>query len=510
MQWLNDVVERLMQRHSGGEIVVSSGVSPSGAYHLGTLREVLTAEVLAREIRRRGGQAHHIHVVDDLDVFRKVPENVSDDFKVYLGKPLCDIPAPDGSDMSYADYYLKDLLEAAKKMHLTMEVWRSHRQYRDGFFVRAIETALDKQSQIQQILEDISGRKLDDTWSPVQIIDNGYLKTRKVLRYDTDRKKLVYRNSDGAETSVSYGQGDVKLNWRIDWPARWWLLKVDGEPFGRDHATKGGSYDTGSAIASEIFDAQPPLPLPYQFINRSGQTRKMSKSTGGVITATELLSLLPPEVVWYFVIRSSPDKQLFFDEGETLIRITDEFGALLAKADKTDEDQQLLALCLEGIETATVSRVPFSHLVASYQAALRDVDKTIEIIGRTEYAEAVTQDSTTIKRELQFIGAWLDKKAPDSVKFSLIDRAALPELSGKQKQFLSDLADEIAAAPGNADGHWFHQTIYNFKATSGLQPSELFQTVYAVLIGQDHGPRAGWFLSLLPRDWLIKRLRLEG
>ena len=35
----------------------------------------------------------------------------------------------------------------------------------------------------------------------------------------------------------------------VDWPARWAMLGVSVEPFGKDHATRGGSYDTGARIA---------------------------------------------------------------------------------------------------------------------------------------------------------------------------------------------------------------------------------------------------------------------
>src|SRR3982751_2295201 len=110
MQWLNRIVDEVISRHPDGEIIVSSGVSPSGTYHLGTLREVLTAEAITRELKRRGRPAKHIHVCDDLDVFRKVPVNVPAEFEQYLGKPLCDVPSPDGKADSYADYYLKDLM----------------------------------------------------------------------------------------------------------------------------------------------------------------------------------------------------------------------------------------------------------------------------------------------------------------------------------------------------------------------------------------------------------------
>lgn len=490
--------------------MVSSGVSPSGTYHLGTLREILTAGAIAYETRKRGRQARHIHVVDDLDVFRKVPAGLSEDFKRYLGKPLCDVPAPDGAaGVSYADYYVKDLLIAAEKMHLELDIMRAHEKYRQGFFVEAIEKALDSTEDIKRILENVSGHKVDDNWSPIQVIEDGYLKSRPFVSMNTGDKTLIFKDKDGRERETGYAKGEVKLNWRVDWPARWWLLGVDAEPFGRDHATKGGSYDTGAILVKDIYGAEPPVPLPYNFINRTGQTKKMSKSAGDTITASELLEVLPAEVVWFFVLRYSPDKQLFFDEGPTLMRLVDEFGELLAKPDRTASDEQLLDLCLHGIDRPTVSRVPFSHLVASYQAALRDVDRTLEIIRRTEHAEVVDEDAGIIKAELKFIDAWLDKRAPEDVRFKLKDGVDPSDFSDAEKDFMDRLAGKISEAPEDADGDWFHQAIYEFKDSAGMAPKELFNTLYRALIGKDSGPRAGWFLSILPRDWLMKRLRLE-
>ena len=512
MQWLNTAVDELISQHPEGEIVVSSGVSPSGTYHLGTLREVLTAEAVAYELKKRGRQARHIHVVDDLDVFRKVPAGVPEDFKQSLGKPLCDVPAPDGSAGSYADYYLKDLLTAAEKMHLDMEVLRAREKYRQGFFVTAIEKALEKQADIRQILETVSGHKLGEEWSPIQVNEGGYLKNRQFVSLQKADKTLTYKDKDkdGQNQQVSYADGQVKLNWRIDWPARWWLLGVNAEPFGRDHATKGGSYDTGAVIAEKVFEAEAPLPIPYNFINRTGETKKMSKSAGDVITAAELLDLLPAEVIWYFLLRYSPEKQLFFDEGTTLIKLVDDFGELLAKPDKTATEKQLVDIALHGLKQPTISRVPFSHLVASYQAALKDPAKTLEIIGRTEYTKVVDEDADIIKAELKFIDAWLEKRAPEDVKFALAEKVDSGQFSDKEKQFLISLAAKIEAAPADADGDWFHKTIYDLKDSSGLEPKEMFTTLYRALIGKDSGPRAGWFLSILPRDWLLKRLRLTA
>lgn len=507
MQWLNTVVDELIKKHPEGEIVVSSGVSPSGPYHLGTLREVLTAEAIAYAARKRGRQAKHIHVVDDLDVFRKVPAGVPEDFKQYLGKPLCDVPAPDGSGQSYADYYVKDLFVAADKMHLELDVFRAHEKYRAGFFTDAIETALENQVDIRRILEDISGRKLGQGWSPIQVMEDGYLKSREFMTLDKAKKELTYKDKDEHEQTVGYGHGEVKLNWRVDWPARWYKLGVQAEPFGRDHATKGGSYDTGSVISNEVFHYQAPLPLAYNFINITGQTKKMSKSAGDVITAGDLLEMLPAEVVWFFILRYPPDKQLFFDEGPTLMRLVDEFAELLDKPDKTPADEQLIGICLHGVDKPTVSRVPFSHLVASYQAALRDADRTLDVIHRTEHAATVDEDADTIRSELTFIDAWLDKRAPDDIKFELSETVDAGDFNETQQKFLKALADKVEHAPSDADGAWFHEAIYEYS--DHMPVPELFATLYQALTGQTKGPRAGWFLSTLPRDWLVKRLRLE-
>lgn len=510
MQWLNTIVDDIIARHPDGELVVSSGVSPSGKYHLGTLREILTAEAIAREGRRRGRSVRHIHVVDDLDFIRKVPVGVPESYSQYLGKPLCDVPAPDGSDQSYADYYLKDLTSASKELHIDADIMRAHQKYREGFFAEAIEQTLDKIDEVKAILERISGHKVDENWSPIQVLENGYLKNRPYISRNDQDKTLVYRDNNGEEQTIGYADGQVKLNWRIDWPARWSLLGVNAEPFGRDHATKGGSYDTGKAIVVDIYNSEAPVPIPYNFINRSGETKKMSKSAGETITLSELLSVLPAEVIWYFMLRSAPEKQLFFDDGDTLIRLVDDFGALLAKEDKTDLEKQLIDLCLEGIEQPTVSRVPFSHLVASYQAALKDEQKTLDIIARTEYADVVAHEADLIKAELRYIDAWLTNHAPDEVKFSLQQTVDKSQFSQVQQDFMAQLAEKVSGAPAEADGAWFHSAIYEFKDSTGLAPKELFSTLYQATIGQTSGPRAGWFLSILPRDWLIKRLKLEA
>lgn len=508
MQWLRQVVDKIVAAHPEGEILIESGVSPSGVYHVGTLREVLTCDTILLELRRRDRSAKHIHYVDDLDPLRKIPVNVPADFEQYLGRPYCDVPAPDRSKQSYADFFLNDFLGAAHELHMDMEIVRSHEQYRAGAMSEAIEKALLNVDDIRNIIEQVSGRKLEKDWAPIQVMEDEYLKSRRFVSIDTAAKTVTYLDPEDKEVSINYTQGQVKLNWRVDWPARWWLLGVHTEPFGRDHATKGGSYDTGAAIIKQIFSTEAPVPVPYNFINLTGETKKMSKSSGNIIAISEITKVLPAEVIRYFTLRFAPDKQLFFDQTHGVTKLIDDYAELLAKKDKTNEDKQLIEICSVGHDT-TISSVPFSHLAASYQAALKDIDKTLQVLARTEYKDVVESERDVISKELKFIDSWLAKWAPKEVKFELLGQVNSSNFTEAEKDYLNILSQKIAQAPATADGEWFHKAIYELKESRSMKPEQVFKPLYRALIGQDSGPRAGWFLSILPHDWLIKRLRLE-
>lgn len=508
MQWLNSIVDDLIARQPEGVILIESGASPSGTYHLGHMRELLTPDAILLELRRRGREARHIHFVDDLDALRKVPFNVSAEYDKYLGMPLCDIPAPDGSSLSYADYFLDSFKQAGEKLGIEVEYLYAHDKYRAGEVVSAIERSLERIPQARAALETVSGRQLDESWSPIQVMEQGRLKNRQFVSMDTATKELQYIDANGETKTIRYDSGLVKLDWRLDWPGRWWLLRVTAEPFGRDHASAGGSYETGVQIMKDVYEAEAPYPIPYDFINMAGDTKKMSASKGTGLDAMEGAEIMPAEVVRYFILGAPPSKRLYFDPINGVVKLMDEYAALAAKANKTESEEQLLYICTRGDQERTVSRVPFSHLVASYQAALRDPAKTLEIIKRTEHKQTAIEDAEIIGNELQFIDAWLDKHAPEQVKFELRDTVDATEFTDTEVALFASLAEKVAAAPEDADGAFYHLALYELKDTYGLAPQEVFSALYRLLIGKTSGPRAGWFLSMLQRDWLIDRLRL--
>jgi len=505
MQWLTKIADEIERRNPNGEILIESGGSPSGTYHLGHLRELITSDAILRELKRRNRAARHIYYVDDLDALRKIPVNIPDGYEKYLGQPLSKIPSPSDPNRSYADYFLQDLIDAARELHMDIDFEYTSKKYPEGFFVPAIELALEQTTTIKKILETVSGHKLGEEWSPIQVNEDGYLKKRRFISIDKDNNSLTYEDKEGNERTVKYDSGEVKLDWRIDWPARWWLLKVDAEPFGRDHATKGGSYDTGAALMDQVFKAPPPLPIPYDFVNLAGDTKKMSASKGTGLDAIGAVKILPPEIVRFLMLQYPPSKRLYFDQDKGTAQLIDDFAELMAD----DPQNPVLLTCRENIDPV-ISRIPFSHLVASYQASLKDPEETLRVLERTGYQDVVAQNRQILIEELRYIDEWLKKWAPEEIKFELKDRFNIEDFNDEEKQYLRSLADKIASAPEGADGEWFHKAIYEVKENMNLQPSQVFKPLYRAIIGKEAGPRAGWFLSILHRDWLVKRLSLEA
>lgn len=475
--WLDKAAQEISSAHPTGELIVASGVSPSGPYHVGGLREVLTADAIAYTLKQSGRQAKHLHFCDDLDPLRKVPAGADKMFEKFIGEPYSGIPDLFQCHKSFADHYLSQFLEVIEPLKLDMEILRAHELYGQGKFKHQFDQSLSKIEEVREIIVRVSGRHLPENWEPIQ----------------------------------EYADGVKKLNWRLDWPARWKVFGVHAEPFGRDHATKGGSYDTGVELVKEIFGGEPPLPIPYEFINLKGQTKKMSASAGTGLTPADVLDVMPPEILRYFVLKSRPERTLSFDPGIGIYNLIEEYSQIeqAVEAGEDHEFRRAFEVARGDTKEQIISRVPFTHVVSTFQAAQGDIKLGLEILARGGYEQVVKEDEAIIKREWKFVKNWLEKYAPEEVKFEV--QKALPkvELDGAQKQFLVGLADGLEKEP-DLNGQGIHDLVYACREKADLRPQQAFQAIYRVLLGKDSGPRAGWFLESLDREFVLNRLRLKA
>ena len=102
------------------------------------------------------------------------------------------------------------------------------------------------------------------------------------------------------------------------------------EPAGKDLSTKGGSRDRSDAIAREVFGNEPPLNVPYEFLNIGG--KKMSTSKGLGASATQIVDVIPPEQLRLLFLRPKPNTAIEFDPDGTdaIPRLFDESDRLAA------------------------------------------------------------------------------------------------------------------------------------------------------------------------------------
>ena len=146
MHWADVVAEKLLE--SGKIHVISSGITPSGPIHLGSMREILTADAVVRSVNDKGGKAKLIYIADNADPLRKVyPFLDENKFKDYVGRPLAEIPAPDGNG-SYDQFFLKPFFKSLENVGVIPEVVDNYKFYKDGRYKECTKTIIENREEV--------------------------------------------------------------------------------------------------------------------------------------------------------------------------------------------------------------------------------------------------------------------------------------------------------------------------------------------------------------------------
>ena len=496
LHWADAVAERVPA--AGRPAVVSTGISPSGEIHIGNMREVLTGDAVFRALRDRGLPARFNYVADNFDPLRHVyPFLDAARYAPHVGRPLSEIPCPCGAHASYADHFLEPFLSALRELRVEVEVERADAMYKSGRMNGCIVEALRARDTIARILHEETGKEVESDWSPFNPLCSacGRLTKTRVVGFSAADQSVEFACACGSGGRLPMAGGG-KLVWRIDWPARWKVLGVTVEPFGKDHATRGGSYDTGVRLAREVFGCEPPEPVPYEWIRLKGGG-DMSSSRGNVLSIARMLEVAPPEALRYLVIRERPQRSIAFDPGLPLLQLIDEIDDRASSG----RDERAVALSLAGAFRPV--GVPFKHLVVVAQAARFDEARVLEILRSTGYPDACAAE---VGRRLTYARRWLEAFAPEELRFVVEPElpAAVAELTPAQRAFLGRLAVRLDAA---LDGAAIHALIYELaREFAPTPPAELFRAIYLALLGKPRGPRAGTFIEVLGARFVSERL----
>ena len=525
MHWADVIAEKLLER--GHHHRVASGTSISGQPHIGSAADVIFADIIVRAVNDAGGEAEGVWIRDDMDPLRSLPPQIPEEFERYFGMPVYDLPDVDG--VPYVEYFTRPFLEALERVGVKHVKVSGSDIYRGGMAVDLVRTALDRASDVRLILEEVSGSKRADDWLPFSVVcDNcGRIATTKAHGID-EEGRVLYRCEGGVagkrriegcghEGVAKLDQG--KLTWRLDWAGRWKLLGITCEPFGKDHAAAGGSWDTSSIIVERIFDYPAPIPLAYEHFMVEGG--RMSKSIGNVVTLEEMLETVPPEIVRYVLVRTDPNKHKDFDwakipqlvgEFERIERI---YYGLEEHAPREDPEdlRRIYELSLPfPPPPPSLHQVPYGHLVTLVQL-YPDHDDLLAALYRTgELEEDLDQIYLDcIRSKAMNASNWVEGYADENQRIKLLevlDSETLGELSPEQRTYLARLAQALRTTPW--EGEAIQDMVFNLSKEVGLKARDAFGAIYVSMLGQGRGPRAGFFLASLDRDWVLTRLEKAG
>ena len=483
--WAKRTAEELLVTHGEGPHVVMTGISPSGNIHVGNLREVLVAEAVVNALKARGVEVRFFFHADTIDPLRKIAPGIPADFESYIGHSLSRVPDPEGCHASYAEHFLSPFEEALKRMEMDVEVLRSHELYESGFYAEVTREALDRTDDLRNILQEVSGRKMPEHWSPyLPRTRSGQLTGARILEHLPEESKVVFVDEDGWEEVADYSKGEGKLGWRVELAARWKALRVTFEPFGKDHTSRGGSTDTADRMAREVFNYPVPGRYEYEWLQIKGKGA-MSSSKGIVLLPNAMLDIMPPDALRRMVLGRDPARALDLDLEAGFPRFMDEYRA------------------------DTEAPVPFAHLVTVAQTVAGDPEKAAEMLRRGGYEEAA-DDPEKLRRDLAYARHWAEEWAPESYRFGVRDEMP-PEavdLDAEQRRYLAAVAEKLE---DGMNGDAVQNLLYSTAVELGLKPKVAFGAAYTVLLGKKSGPKAGPFVAGLGAGFVRERfLRVSG
>jgi lysyl-tRNA synthetase, class I len=526
MFWADELAARC-----SGPQVLNDSKTPSGTVHVGSLRGPVINDVIVRALRAAGLPTTFLYGIDDLDPMDAAALLTPDAVESEMGRPLAHVadPLADGH-ASYARHFAGQFIDtfAGLGIHPDRYYWMSE-VYASGEMDRYIRVALDRAAVVRDVYRRVANVRHPEEWHPLSVIceNCGRIGTTIVTAWDGERVHYECRadlvpwaRGCGHAGDVSPFGGRAKMPFNVDWAARWSLFGVTIEPNGKDLGTKGGARDRSEVIAREVFEREPPLNVVYEFLNIGG--RKMSTSKGQGAAAHEIADVMPPEQLRLLFLRPRYNQAIEFDPDGTdaIPRVFDESDRIAAavagrevKGELPSDPERLFAASQVDPDgdlaaAAAAYRPPFGHLALLVQIPGVDV---AERAAAEKGAPLDAREAAVLDERVRAARGWLESYAPEKSRI-VVHRDALPEaaagLDAAQHRLLGSLADALGAL-GAAEwsGEQLQAATFQAAQEKDVPAGRAFGALYAAFLGQGSGPRAGWLLAALDRDFVIQRLR---
>ena len=492
--WPFEEARALLKRYENGppdkgHILFETGYGPSGLPHIGTFGEVARTTMIRRAFEVISDiPTRLICFSDDLDGMRKVPENVpqTEMLREHLQKPLTSVPDPFGTHDSFGDHNNAMLRRFLDTFGFEYEFISATEFYRAGRFDDVLRLAAERYDEIMKVMLKSLREERQQTYSCFLPIhpETGRVLYVPMKFVDGINHTVTFEDGDGREWTLPVTGGNVKLQWKPDFGARWAALDVDFEMYGKDHSTNTPIYDR----ICEILGGRKPNHFTYElFLDDKGE--KISKSKGNGLSIDEWLTYASSESLAYFMFQKPKTaKRMHFD---VIPKMMDEYHQQL-RAYADQDDAQKAANPVFHIHGHNVPAsdmvVPFSMLLNLASVASADDKETLWGFIRRYAPEASPESHPGLDAAAGYAVRYYN----DFVKPGKVYRAP----TDAEREALEALRDGLRAWDGAADGDALQQLVFDVGRDRFDPMRDWFKALYQVLLGADQGPRFGGFIAL--------------
>ena len=493
--WPFEEARRILKRFEKkppekGYVLFETGYGPSGLPHIGTFGEVARTTMIMRAFQELSDiPTRLVCFSDDLDGMRKVPGNVPNPERLteHLQRPLTSVPDPFGEYESFGHHNNAMLRRFLDTFGFEYDFISATEFYQSGQFDQILLRAVEKYDDIMKVMLVSLREERQKTYSIFLPI---HPETRRVLyvpmnSVDAQNGTITFDTEEGEEMTLPVTGGNVKLQWKPDFGARWAALGVDFEMYGKDHSTNTPIYDK----ICRILGHPAPEHFSYElFLDENGQ--KISKTSGNGVSIDEWLTYASTESLSYFMyLKPKTAKRMHFD---VIPKAVDEYHQQLRAYEGQDDRARLNNPVWHihgGDVPVSKMVVPFSMLLnlASVSGA-GDKDQLWGFIKR--YApEASAQTHADLDAAAGFAVRYYN----NFVKPAKIYRAP----TDLEREALIALRDGLKAWDQGLDGDALQSLVFACGRERFDPMRDWFKALYEVLLGASQGPRFGGFIALL-------------
>lgn len=506
------LAERVSSYLADQPVVFQSGFGPSGLPHLGTMGEVLRPSYVRHAFNALfpGRPTRFVVFIDDMDGLRKVPESTPNREATarYLGCPVSRIPDPFGDcHDSFSGHMIGLLSGFLAPVEVEYELIRSSEMYGSGRFDEALKLILAKHREIITIVAPTLREENRAQWSPIMPLcpDCGQINSTLVTEYFPERGVVAFsceRSFGGAHGCGFKGEqsvlgGRAKVQWKVDWALRWFVLGVDYELYGKD-------LIDSARISGQILNllgGRPPLGFPFEmYLDEEGH--KVSKSVGRGVTVEQWRRYAPIEVLKYFLmLNPRRARKLFLD---AIPQYVDEYLDALREWSASDDPARRnspLEFVLQNSSARCFnSSIGFS-LVMNLVPAMGSSD--IELLWRylATYDPNVAADPDT-----EALARTLIECAVNFYRDFVEPGKRIYTPTADEREQLMALTRWLETND-SASAEAIEKSIYDLGRAHYDKPGKIFPVVYRTLLGQERGPRLGAFIKLATPGRIAEALR---